>query len=124
MLWRKQLFDEIRAAATRKKIRRYSLTDRLRVKLIIYLTKTQMESMDVDNVVKHVGDALQGRLGSLTRQRSQAAASGRRVTNTKQKRKNRVLPNDWQISKWEVEKRAYKSPKQKSRLLVQKYKPI
>jgi hypothetical protein len=113
--WRKDTFDRIRAAADKKGIRKYTPKDRLKVTLLFYLTQRQMEHMDVDNLVKHVGDALQGKLGSIT-------PKVRGYPHKKRKDDTCVLPNDWQISKWVVEKRLLKSRKLKSRLLVQRYR--
>lgn len=104
--WRREVFDRIHAQAETRGVR-YDKEDRVRVKLLLRLTNFQMRRFDVDNLVKHVGDALQGTLAGH---------------NKKKKHPDAVLPNDWQIVRWVVEKLETATVKKhKSRLLVQKY---
>ena len=106
LAWRRDVFDAVRKAAAEQN-RRYSATDRLRVEVLLYLNDRQMQSLDVDNLIKHVGDALQGRL----------AGGGKKRVH-----RDAVLPNDVQIFSWTVEKRTPHSPKLKSRLRIRGYK--
>jgi Holliday junction resolvase RusA-like endonuclease len=66
----------------------YSVFDRLEVQVMLYMDRPSLRSNDVDNRVKDVLDALQGRAGGPKRLRSLSA----------------VVPNDRQIFKLTVEK--------------------
>jgi hypothetical protein len=106
--WRRDVFEAIRKTARDRGVA-YTDRDRLQVKLLLRLNPSQMRSFDVDNLVKHVGDALQGSL----------AGNGKKVPHDREA----VLPNDWQISLWRVEKVVTNTAtKHKPHLLVQRYK--
>src|SRR6266480_3948488 len=103
--WRRALHA---AVVERQRIRRvsYSAFDRLEVRVLLYMERRSLRSNDVDNRVKDVLDALQGRAGGPKRLH----------------RLSPVVPNDRQIFKLTVEKAL--PPKQSKGLgflLVRKY---
>lgn len=91
--WRKQLHAAI---VERKRERgvEYNDRDRLEVQVRLYFDQVSLRSHDVDNRVKDILDALQGRAGGPKRLRFLEA----------------LVPNDSQIYKVSVEKGA--TPKQ------------
>lgn len=94
--------------ATEKNIAAYTKVDYVKVELILYV-RAPDELLDLDNMAKLVGDALQG---NKTGQRMKAH------------HKKRLLPNDKRILLWKMEKRVSGARiEHKSRLLVQRYKP-
>jgi Holliday junction resolvase RusA-like endonuclease len=104
MAWRHQVYAAINEAAAQKKIERYEGVD-LECDIILYMTDRQLAVQDVDNLLKHIFDALQGRLGG--------PKGG--------ERRWALLPNDYQIRRVSVEKREATSKKSASRLTVRDY---
>jgi len=107
MAWRHDVYTAIMKAASEQGIERYKGVD-LECEVIIYLSHTKMHFHDVDNMQKHIFDALQGRLG------------GPRAG----KRRPALLPNDYQIRRVVVEKREQRSAKDHSRLIVRDFAKI
>ena len=107
MAWRHEVYQAIKNAATDRGIITYEGID-LECEVIVYLSRTKMRFHDVDNLQKHVFDALQGRLGG--------PKGG--------KRRWAILPNDHQIRKVVVEKRQRRSAKEQSRLVIRDYAKI
>ena len=104
MAWRKRIYQSIQRAAEKRDIESYEGTS-LECDVILYMTANQLKRHDIDNLLKHIFDALQGRLGG-------PKAGGPRQA---------VLPNDYQIKRVCVEKREARSTKLKSRLIVRDY---
>lgn len=102
--WRRKIFRAVRAAASGAV--RYSESDRLELHLRLYFAdEKQVGIHDVDNRLKDVMDALQGRMGGPKK-------------NTP---KERIIPNDHQIYRVIVEKQ--KAPWQshnKGHLVIRK----
>lgn len=88
--WRKAVHANA-LAARRGRAVRYEPDTPVEVEALIYLSNTQMKWQDVDNLMKDVLDALQGRLGG----------EGKAPTAHK-----RVIDNDHSIFRLIVEKRA------------------
>jgi Holliday junction resolvase RusA-like endonuclease len=107
MVWRRDVYQAIRSAATSHGIKKYEGVD-LECEVIVYLSHTKMHFHDVDNLQKHILDALQGRLGGPT-------GGNRRWA---------LLPNDYQIRKVVVEKRERRSRKEQSRLTIRDFAKI
>jgi Holliday junction resolvase RusA-like endonuclease len=104
MAWRRSVHSAIEAAAARRGIKRYEGVD-LECDVVLYLTNPQLAIQDVDNLLKHIFDALQGRLGG--------PKGGTRPPA--------ILPNDYQIRRVCVEKFEAISRKQTSRLIIRDY---
>ena len=104
MAWRREVHTAIEAAATRKGIKQYAGVD-LECDVVLFMTNRQLAIQDVDNLLKHIFDALQGRLGGPKGGKSPGA----------------VLPNDYQIRRVCVEKFEATSRKQTSRLIIRDY---
>ena len=85
--WRRDLHAAIIAAQSRERVG-YSSTDRLEVRVQLYLDSRAAAVHDVDNRLKDVLDALQGRAGGSKAVQSLAA----------------VVPNDRQIYRVIIEK--------------------
>ncbi len=92
-LWRRQIHTAALAARRRTGIR-YAAADRLAIEVRLYLTGRALHWNDVDNRLKDVLDALQGRAGGPKSVRSLSP----------------VIPNDRQVFRVVIEKRA--PPKQ------------
>jgi len=107
MVWRRDVYQAIRSAAASHGIKKYEGVD-LECEVIVYLSHTKMHFHDVDNLQKHIFDALQGRLGG--------PKGG--------ERRWALLPNDYQIRKVVVEKRERQSRKEQSRLTIRDFAKI
>lgn len=86
--WRKSLHAEMLAAAKTRGIV-YSSRDKLELSVILYLDQVQLRFHDVDNRLKDIMDALQGRAGGPNAVR----------------RLQPLVPNDHQIYRVMIEKR-------------------
>jgi Holliday junction resolvase RusA-like endonuclease len=103
--WRKEIISRVDKALG-KNIK-YTEKDRLELEVLFYFDDSKVSFMDVDNRLKDVMDALQGRLGGPKSKKKGPA----------------IIPNDRQIFKVTVEKR--RSPKQikgEGHLLIRKYR--
>jgi Holliday junction resolvase RusA-like endonuclease len=107
MSWRLKVHRAIIEAAKQRGIQKYDGVD-LECEVIVYLSPTKMKFHDVDNLLKHIFDALQGRLGGPKAPKLPEA----------------ILPNDYQIHRVLVEKREHRSAKQHSRLVIRDYVKI
>lgn len=85
--WRHDLHEAIREVAARTFVV-YSASDRLELKVVLYLGKNALFVHDVDNRLKDIMDALQGRAG------------GRKRTGPLKP----IIPNDRQIFRVTIEK--------------------
>ena len=104
--WRKQLHVEVTKELVSKGIQ-YTEKDRLELEVLLYFKGTALSFHDVDNRLKDVMDALQGRVGGPKSTRECAP----------------IVPNDHQIFKVTVEKR--RPPGQSKgagHLIIRKYK--
>lgn len=104
--WRRLIHQALAEAAARAEVQ-YRPTDRLEVRVRLYLSPGAVLVHDVDNRLKDCLDALQGRLGG---------PKGRA-------RRQPILPNDNQIFRVTVEKAA--APKQSrglGHMKVQRYR--
>ncbi len=86
--WRRLLNSEVRKRQVRRGIH-YSASDRLEVQVLLYMDAVSLRFHDVDNRLKDILDALQGRAGGSKGVRSMPA----------------IIPNDSQIYRVTVEKR-------------------
>lgn len=105
--WRYDLHAAVIASQAAAGVR-YSEDERLEVTVRLYLSERSLRSHDVDNRIKDVLDALQGRAGGSKGVRKLEA----------------IIPNDRQIYKVSVEKSV--SPKQGGglgHLVIRKYRP-
>ena len=103
MRWRKGLYQAIMTEAGKE--RNFFKGDVLEVDIILYGKKPQLERQDVDNLAKHVLDALQGRLGG-----AKAAPQP-----------SHLVPNDAQFKRLTIEKRLRTTMKQHSKIAVRDY---
>lgn len=101
MAWRRDVHHAIVDEAAERGIQ-YLPEDSLEVEVQVYLSSGQMKFHDVDNLLKHLLDALQGRLGGPKSRRTPKA----------------ILPNDHQIRRVAVEKKRARTKKDRSRLIV------
>lgn len=85
--WRRELHKAIVAVQQRRRVR-YDTHDILELEVRLYMRTDDLKSHDVDNRLKDVMDALQGRAGGSKATRSLAA----------------VIPNDRQIYRVVMEK--------------------
>ena len=85
--WRRKLHREMVAAAERSRVA-YARTDRLELRVVLYLHQRELVKHDVDNRLKDIMDALQGRVGGP---KGESRAAG-------------LIPNDSQIYRVSVEK--------------------
>lgn len=85
--WRRQLHKAI-SAVQRKSLVTYLLTDKLEVEVRLYMKGSALELHDVDNRLKDILDALQGRAGGPKHERTLRA----------------IIPNDHQVYRVIVEK--------------------
>ena len=60
--WRHQIYKNIRTEIARKHVS-YLASDRLELRIVLYLKKSAILFHDVDNRLKDIMDALQGRAG-------------------------------------------------------------
>jgi Holliday junction resolvase RusA-like endonuclease len=86
--WRKQVHAAAAAALAGAGIT-YTVADRLAVDVRLYMTREMLGFHDVDNRLKDVLDALQGRVGGTKSKRGQLRP---------------LIPNDWQIFEAVVKK--------------------
>jgi Holliday junction resolvase RusA-like endonuclease len=107
MAWRTDVYRAIMKAAQERGIEKYEGVD-LECEVVVFLSGTKMKFHDVDNLQKHIFDALQGRLGGPKAR----------------KRRPAILPNDYQIHRVVVEKREHRSSKEHSRLIIRDYAKI
>ena len=85
--WRCAIHTAISQAVTAQQVQ-YVATDKLELSIILYLSGTALGWHDVDNRLKDIMDALQGRAGG----------------SKKERRLHAVIPNDNQIHKVTIEK--------------------
>jgi Holliday junction resolvase RusA-like endonuclease len=104
MAWRRAIHRAARRAAREQEVI-YESGSALQVDITLYLASGQMRFHDVDNLTKHLFDALQGRLGGT---KSMRAVSP-------------VVPNDAQFQRLTIEKRERCTKKQKTTLRVTGY---
>jgi Holliday junction resolvase RusA-like endonuclease len=104
MSWRRDVYKAIMSAAAIRGVERFEGVQ-LECNVVVYMRAGRLKVQDVDNLVKHIFDALQGRLGG--------PKGG--------KRRSAVVPNDSQIRRVCVEKREARSKKLKSHLTVLDY---
>ena len=103
--WRREIHDLLSAEATRASIS-YVASDKLQLKVILYLPESALSSHDVDNRLKDIMDALQGRAGGSKKVRSLCP----------------IIPNDQQIYRVTVEKNlAPPQSKGLGHLIISKY---
>lgn len=106
LAWRRQVYGAIMKAASVQGVKRLEGTE-VDAELVIYLDpESQLRFHDIDNLLKHVFDALQGRLAGVGR--------GQPLNQA-------LLPNDHQIRRVIVEKRPPSKATQSSRLVVRDY---
>ncbi len=104
--WRQNIHAELIKAATARAVV-YRPKDKLELFITLYLTENEIGWHDVDNRLKDIMDALQGRAGGSKANKALAA----------------VVPNDHQIHKVTIEKRTV--PPQShgwGHLIIRKYK--
>jgi hypothetical protein len=103
--WRRRIHKEMMIACKENNIH-YDNRDKIELLLILYMTRSQLLFHDVDNRLKDIMDALQGRIGG-----------SKSRTNYPP-----IIPNDHQIYRVVVEK---KYPPRQSRrfghLVIKKY---
>ena len=85
--WRRELHNLLSAKAARAAIS-YVSSDKLQLKVVIYLPEADLSSHDVDNRLKDIMDALQGRAGGPKKIRSLSP----------------IIPNDKQFYRVTIEK--------------------
>ncbi len=100
MAWRRDLYRAIKATAG---TRQYE-GEQFECDVVLYVSPERLNINDIDNLLKHVFDALQGRLGG--------PKGG--------KRRWALIPNDYQIRRVTVEKRQA-AKNRRSRLIVRDY---
>jgi Holliday junction resolvase RusA-like endonuclease len=100
MAWRRDIYRAIKAAAGTRQLD----GEQLECDVVLYMSSERLTINDVDNLLKHIFDALQGRLGG--------PKGG--------KRRWALIPNDYQISRVTIEKRKRKKNR-RSRLTVRDY---
>jgi len=106
--WRKKLHIATLQRQRKSKVV-YKKTDKLEVKVRLYMNRSALRSHDVDNRLKDVLDALQGRAGGSKRNHTLAS----------------IIPNDNQIYRVIMEKAS--APKQShgmGHLIVRRYKGV
>lgn len=86
--WRRSLHAQVDAEATRRGVA-YGPKDKLELIVVLYLDAVQLDFHDVDNRLKDIMDALQGRAGGPKSKRPL----------------RRIVPNDHQIWRALIEKR-------------------
>jgi Holliday junction resolvase RusA-like endonuclease len=105
-LWRQRLHSIIASAATKSDVS-YRPSDKLELNVKLYLEGTALSSHDVDNRLKDIMDALQGRAGG----------------SKKIRRWTPIIPNDSQIHRVTVEKAlAPKQSKGLGHMLITRHK--
>ncbi len=105
MGWRLDVYKRIRKAAREAGVHTYPEDSLVECELRLALSAPRLNVQDVDNLLKHVFDAMQGRLG------------GPKV----KKQPWQLLPNDYQIRRVTVEKVVTPPRKFRSRLTVSRY---
>jgi Holliday junction resolvase RusA-like endonuclease len=105
MAWRRAVYEEIRRAAEESDVAPYPPRAQIECTVRLALDRNRLDLQDVDNLLKHVFDAMQGRLGG-----PKAEPRGWHL-----------LPNDYQIRRVTVEKVEAPERKWGSRLLLTKY---
>jgi Holliday junction resolvase RusA-like endonuclease len=105
--WRYLIYEEAQKVALEHNIK-YQKNDKLEITVKLYLNKTALSFHDVDNRLKDIMDALQGRAGGSKKNHTFSP----------------IIPNDHQIFKATIEK--IKPPKQShemGHLIIRKYAP-
>lgn len=105
LAWRREIFESIGEVARARGVQ-YLTGDAVEVEVELYLDEAKLAFHDVDNILKHVFDALQGRLGGEGKKAPIPGA---------------ILPNDHQIQRVTIVKKPRTSPKAKSRLIVRDF---
>ena len=104
--WRMALYTTIAAEAKRKNVR-YDETDALQLEIRLYLDGNALVSHDVDNRLKDIMDALQGRIGGSKKVHAYTP----------------IIPNDRQIYRVLIEKSAPPGQSHGSgHLIIRRYK--
>ena len=107
-LWRRDLHTAIAAAMEKAGIR-FTEEDRIALEVRLYLPKNELRAQDVDNRLKDVMDALQGRVGGTKSKRAPVSP---------------LIPNDNQVYSARIEKSL--PPKQshgRGHLVIRTMKP-
>jgi Holliday junction resolvase RusA-like endonuclease len=105
--WRRAIYDAILEEADAREIQ-YLKESKLDVSILLFMTYNQLgHGHDLDNMTKHLLDALQGKL---------AGAGKTAQTNFA------IAPNDSQVRRLSIEKRERKTSKEKSRMIVRTYR--
>src|SRR4029077_13807134 len=105
MAWRQGIYDAIKLAAEEQSVKSYSAGADIECDVRLALTAQRLDLQDVDNLLKHLFDAMQGRLGG-PKPKPQPW---------------HILPNDYQIRRVTVEKVEAREGKLGSRLIVTDY---
>jgi Holliday junction resolvase RusA-like endonuclease len=103
--WSRSVYDAVVEEADKLEVQ-YLDKDHLEMDVILYMDEGQLRFHDVDNLTKHLFDALQGRLGG---------AGKAKQTN------RRIAPSDAQIQRLTIEKRQRQTAKQRSMVVVTGY---
>ena len=86
--WRRKILRAVSVALEKADIR-YAAEDRFELTIRLYLERTKLKMVDIDNRMKDVFDALQGRVGGNGKETRALPA---------------LIPNDCQISRVRAEK--------------------
>ena len=105
MGWRLEVYKKIKEAAAEAEVGPYPADALIECQLRLALKASRLSIQDVDNLLKHVFDAMQGRLGGPKAK----------------KRPWHLLPNDYQIRLVTVEKVVAPRRKYGSRLTISRY---
>ena len=105
MAWRGGIYEAIRLAAEKQGVESYSDGAEIECDIRLALSATRLGLQDVDNLLKHIFDAMQGRIGGPKAK----------------PRSWHILPNDYQIRRVTVEKVEGPQRTSGSRLIVTDY---
>jgi Holliday junction resolvase RusA-like endonuclease len=103
MRWRRAIYQAIKTAADAQGVALYE-GDQLECDVVLYLSPHRLNVNDIDNLLKHIFDALQGRLGGPKGGTQRWA----------------LIPNDYQIRLVTIEKHEW-SKNRRSSLTVRDY---
>lgn len=105
--WRREVHKAIVEKADVREIQ-YLREAKLDVTIMLVMTEGQIaRGHDLDNMTKEILDALQGKLGGAAKMEQRHLA---------------IAPNDSQVRKLTIEKRQRGTRKEKSRLVVRRYR--
>jgi Holliday junction resolvase RusA-like endonuclease len=106
--WRRQIHAAVLAKADAQELT-YLRESKLDVSVLLFMTDRQVRhGHDLDNMTKHLLDALQGKLGGAGKTEQDHRA---------------IVPSDAQVCRLAIEKRERKTKKEKSRMIVRAYRP-